>query len=322
MQSKRNVSEPPQAAGYQTPPRMKAAVFFLLLAFAGLLPVYAGDALMPEERVLDITLPLRFSVAGQRWSGGFQWENASGPAVFGAGLELEYGVIPWLSAFAKWPGVNVVSQLEGESCGLFNDVILGLRGGILGPNAPLPALQKENMRLTAAFRFKAPLPSQSGSVGETDLHLWGTGLELSFDYIFSPLFYLNAGADFFYYPRQWADNPGLGGEGRIDLPLEMKFELEPHGTFALRNGFIVLSAGIPFSYQMSMESSFNGTPQGNDRHRFSVGASFGAAFKTAVPFDLELRYAAPVMGKNNFADHAVTLSGTVHLLLVPKKAGL
>jgi hypothetical protein len=299
---------------------MKAAVFFLLLAFAGLLPAYAGDALMPEERVLDITLPLRFSVAGERWTGSFQRENAFGPTVFAAGLELEYGVIPWLSTFARWPGVNMVSRLEGESCGLFNDLVLGLRGGILGPNAPLPALQEENMRLTAAFRFKAPLPSQRESVGETDLHLWGTGLELSFDYIFSPLFYLNAGAEFFYYPRQWADNPNLGGEGRINLPAEMKFELEPHGTFALGDGFIVLSAGIPFSYQMSTESSFNGTPLENERHRFSIGASFGAAFNTAVPFDLELRYAAPVMGKNNFADHVITLSGTIHLLLAPGKS--
>jgi hypothetical protein len=297
---------------------MKKSALFLPLAFACLLPVWAGDTIMPEERVLDITLPLRFSVAGQRWSGGFQWENASGPAVFGAGLELEYGVTPWLSTFARWPGINMVSRLEGESYGLFNDIVLGLRGGILGPNAPLRALQKENLRLTAAFRFKAPLPSQSGSVGETGLHLWGTGLEVSFDYIFSSLFYLNAAADFFYYPRQWGNNPGLGGEGRIDLPVEMKFELEPHGTFALRNGFIVLSAGIPFSYQVSVESTFNGIPLGNDRHRFSIGASFGAAFKTAVPFDLELRYAAPVIGKNNFADHVITLSGTLHLLIAPK----
>jgi hypothetical protein len=296
---------------------MKAAVFLLLLILAGLFPAYAGDARMPGERVLEITLPLRFSIAGERWGSGFQRESVSGPTVFSGGLELEYGVTPWLSTFARWPGINMVSRLDGKSYGRFNDMVLGLQGGILGPNAPFPALQSENLRLTAALRFTAPLPSQSGSAGETDLHLWGTGMALSFDYVFSPLFYLNAGVEFSYYPRQWADNPGSGGEGRVELPVEMKFELEPHGTFALGDGFVVLLAGIPFSYQMSMESRFNGTPQGNDRHRFSIGASFGAAFNTAVPFELRLSYAAPVTGKNNFADHIITLSGTVRIPLSP-----
>jgi hypothetical protein len=299
---------------------MKKTAFFFALAFACLLPAYAGDAVMPEERVFAITLPFRSDMAGQGWNGNGQWENVSGPTVFSTGLELEYGVIPWLSAFVRWaPGVNMFSRLDGEPCGLFNDLVLGLRGGILGPKAPLPVLRRENMRLTAALRLKAPLPSRDGSAGETDLHLWGTGLEVSYDYIFSPFFYLNAGAGVFYYPRQWAVNPNLGGEGRIDLPLELNVELEPHGTFSLRDGFVVLSPGIPLSFQFFPESSFDGTGLENERCRFSAGLSFGAVFMTGIPFEIKLRYAGPAAGKNDFADHVFTLSGTVYLPLSPGK---
>jgi hypothetical protein len=274
---------------------------------------------VPEEHVLELTLPLGIGVAGQRWNGGGQWKNASRFLTVSTGLGAEYGVIPWLSVFFRWtPGINMASKAEGKNGGLFNDMILGFQGSVLGPDAPLAVLQRKDMRLAAALRFKAPLPSRDGSKDETDLHLWGTGLKVSYDYIILPQFYVNAAADFFYYPRQWADNPNLGGEGRIELPLDFQFELEPHGVFALRGGFLVLSAGLPFTYQMSAESKIDGRSLKNDRHRFTIGAAFGAAFKTKIPFDLELLYAAPVAGKNGFAVHAVTLSGTVYLPLPPK----
>jgi opacity protein-like surface antigen len=293
---------------------MKKTAFFFPLALACLLPAYAGDAVMPEERVLELTLPLGFNIAGQAWNGGGKWENVSGFLTLSTGLTVEYGVSSWLSAFARWtPGVNMVSRMEGETGGLFNDVVLGLRGGILGPGAPLTALQRKDMRLAAALRFKAPLPSRDGSAGETDLHLWGTGLEVSYDYIFLPQFYVNAAAEFFYYPRQWANNPVLGGKGRIDLPLELKFELEPRGVFTLGSGFITLSAGLPVTYRMFTESKIDGVSLKNDRHRFSIGASFGAAFMTKIPFALKLFYAAPIAGKNDFASHDITLSGTLYL---------
>jgi hypothetical protein len=299
---------------------MKKSALFLPLVLACLVPARADDAIMPEEHVLDITLPFRFSMARHYWNGGGAWQGVSGPRVLSAGLELEYGVIPWLSVFALWsPGINMYSQMDGEPCGLFNDLVLGLEGGILGPGAPLPALQRQDMRLSAALRFKAPLPSRGGSVGETDLHLWGTGLKVSWDYIFSPMFYLNAAADFFYYPRQWADNPGLGGEGRIKLPLELKFELEPHGIFAIRKGFAVLSVGLPLSYQRFSESSFNGTQLENGRSRYSIGASFGALIMTSIPFAIKLRYDAPAAGMNDFASHIISLSGTLRLPLPPEK---
>jgi hypothetical protein len=302
---------------------MKKTAFFFLLVLGCLLPAYAGDAIVPEERVLELTLPLEFNIAGQAWNDGGKWENVSGLLTLSTGLAVEYGVNSWLSTFARWtPGVNMVSRIEDEPGGLFNDVVLGFGGGILGPGAPLAALQRKDMRLAVALRLKAPLPSRDGSAGETDLHLWGTGLEVSYDYIFLPQFYLNAAAEFFYYPRQWAVNPNLGGEGRIEPPLELKFELEPHGVFSLGSGFITLSAGLPLSFQMFTESSFNGIRLGNDHYRFNIGASFGITFMTKIPFELKVDYTAPVAGKNDYAGHAVTLSGTVYLPLSPKKTPL
>jgi hypothetical protein len=58
---------------------------------------------------------------------------------------------------------------------------------------------------------------------------------------------------------------------------------------------------------------------GNDRYRFSVGASFGVLFMTGVPFEIKLRYDTPVVGKNDFASHIISLSGTLRLPLPPKK---
>jgi hypothetical protein len=298
---------------------MKKTALFLPLVLACLLPARADDAIMPGERVLDISLPFRFGIAQHYWDGNSVWQSAAGPRALSAGLELEYGVVPWLSVFALWPGINMYSQIDGEPGGLFGDLVLGLEGGILGPGAPLPALQTRDMRLGTALRLKAPLPSRDGSAGETDLHLWGTGLKVSWDYIFFPMFYLNAAAEFFYYPRQWANNPNVGGEGRIDLPLELRFELEPHGVFAIKDGFAVLSVGLPFRYHMFSQSSFNGIQEDNDQHRFNIGVSFGALFMTAIPFEINLRYDAPVAGIHDFASHIISLSGTLRLPLPPKK---
>jgi hypothetical protein len=293
---------------------MKKTLLFLPFVLACLFPVYAGDALMPGERVLEITLPFRFSAAPHLWDDGCQWQSFSGPTMVSAGLELAYGVNPWLSTFARWaPGVHMFSQMDGEPYGLFGDLILGLQGRVLGPGAALPALQKENMRLATAFRLKAPLPSRAESVGETDLHLWGTGLEVTWDYVFSPLFYLNLAADFFYFPPQWSVNPDLGGEGRINLPVELKFEMEPHGVFPVKGGAAVLSLGFPFRYHMFVRSSFDEIPEELIRFRLSLGTSFGALFMTPIPFELKLRYDAPLGGMNDFAAHAVTLSGTLQI---------
>jgi hypothetical protein len=299
---------------------MQKTAFFVFLVFVHLLPLHADDAIMPEQHVLELTLPFGFGIANQYWNSGSKWENASGPRIASTGLEMEYGAVSWLSAFARWaPGFNMFSKMDGENYGRFNDIVLGLRGGILGPGSPLAALQTEDMRLTTALQIKTPLPSRKESAGETDLHLWGTGLKVSWDYIFVPQFYLNAAAEAFYYPRQRAENPDLGGDGRIELPMDVKFELEPRGVFAVGDGSLVLSAGIPFTCQVYAESKFDGANLENERRVFSIGAFFGTAFMTEVPFDLKLLYAAPVAGRNGFAFHTVTLSGTVYLRLLPKK---
>jgi hypothetical protein len=287
----------------------------LLLAILILpaLPVFAGDAEAVSEGVLEISVtPAFFRIAPS------DWDIGSAPLLFiNAGLGVEYSVIPWLSTFAAWaPGANMYSSLDAGTFGYLGDVTVGLRGQIIGPEAPV---SKEIMRLTTALEMKIPLPS-TGDAGEPSNHLWGAGLEASYDFIVNQYFFLNAFAEAFYYPDQPSDNPNFGpGNMRVSHPLDLLFQIEPHGILPLKEGAIVLKGGLPISYAMSPATTKEKVGTFEMRHKISLGPVFTVAFtRMKLPFEISLGYAAAVWGKNDFASHDIILSGKMFVPLLTR----
>jgi hypothetical protein len=293
---------------------MKHMTVLLLAALIlSALPVYAGDAEAVGEGVLEISVtPMFFRIAPTEWDGG------RAPLSFwSAGLGVEYGIIPWLSPFVKWaPGINLYSDFDAGDFGYLGDVTVGLRGQIIGPQAPIG---KESMRLTTALELKIPMPS-TGDAGEPDNHLWGTGLEASYDFIINQYFFLNGFMEIFYYPDQPSDNTNFGpGNMRVSHPIDFLIRIEPRGILPLREGALVLKGGLPISYSMSPETAKEKAAAIETRHKISLGPVFTVAFtQMKFPFEISLGYAAAVWGKNDFASHDIILSGKLFVPLLTR----
>jgi hypothetical protein len=121
-----------------------------------------------------------------------------------------------------------------------------------------------------------------------------------------------------YFPAQPSSNINFGpGNRRVDHPLEVLVQLEPHGSWPLKDGAVVLKGSLPLTYGMSLESKRENVNLEDDSHNFSMGPVFTVSFtQFKVPFDVSLQYRAAVFGTRGFAAHDITLSGTIHLPLV------
>ncbi|MDR2480427.1 MAG: hypothetical protein LBD48_14110 [Treponema sp.] len=282
----------------------------VLLALSGAAAVFAEEAELLPESTLRLTIAPSFGFQVQEWEGS----GDDTVMLFNTGLGLEYGVNNWLSAQVLWiPGVNAWSKLDGGKYGLFSDVFLGIKTGIIGSGAPV---DNSAMRLSLAGGITAPLPSSKGSTREGDYHLWGSVLRLYYDYIFSPLFYLNAFAEMVYFPSQRLIGPNYGTRS-VNHPLDCTFELDSRFRYPLEDKGLVLHWGIPLTFRLAPWLNRNDEEYGMESaYNFSVGAFFTVTFaELKFPLDLTLRYSAPVAGQYEQPVHRVSLLGRLNFKL-------
>jgi hypothetical protein len=288
----------------------RMTAFFLTSALLALIvfPAFGEEAELVPGRNLRATLSPSFGTQIEEWEG----VKGGKASLFNFGLGVEYGVRDWISAQALWiPGVNVWSAMENSrEYGYFNDMFLGGKVGILGPRGLVKA---ENMRLSAALGIKAPFPSKTDGDWEEDRHLWGSAARVYYDYIFTDLFYLNGYIEGIFYPEQAAHTPNFSGR-QVYHPLDMTIELDPRFRYGLPGPGMELSWGFPLTYTMSPWINLNREETEKEEiHRFSAGVFFTAAFvRMKCPFDLTVKYVAPVVGTNDRPIHRVSLTGRVN----------
>jgi hypothetical protein len=291
----------------------KIPVLVLLLVFV-FLPAFAEETALLPGKTLRVTLAPSFGFQVQEWEG----REGAKVMLFNTGLGLGYGVSEWFNVQVLWvPGVNAWSELKATSgtgsytYGYNSDIFLGLKIGILGPDAPLV---KENMRFALAAGLVAPLPVTDGSDWEGAYHLWGTALRLYYDYVFTPLFYLNVYVETAYYPNQRLVGPNYGTRS-VDHPLDLNFELDFRFQYPLEEKGMILHWGVPLRFFAAPWINRNDSSKGNERvMRFTPGVFFTASWvKLQFPFDLTLRYEAPLWGKYDMPIHRVSLLGRIYV---------
>jgi hypothetical protein len=185
-----------------------------------------------------------------------------------------------------------------------------MKGGILGENA-LIAVDK--MQFSAALGMKVPLPSREDSIREPDQHLWGTVIQLYYDYVFHPIFTLNAFMEWNIYPYQWADTPNYA-EGAVGHYFDMVGELEGRFQYPLETAGLNLYWGVPLRFSLAPFINTNDANAGDLQYCFTTGLYAGLGFmRTPEPIELFVRYAAPAAGKNDQPIHRVSLLGRVAL---------
>jgi hypothetical protein len=297
---------------------MKIPAIFILAAIlpaGGVGAVYGEEAALVPEKTLRLSVAPSFGFQVQEWYD--EAESAGKVMVFNTGAALEYGVTGWLTAQALWiPGINLWSDMKWdtepdpeEKYGLFMDPFLGLKIGILGEDA---LIEDARMRFSLAAGVKAPMAATEAWEG--DRHLWGSSLRAYYDYVVTPLYYLNLYLELVYFPEQWTDNPNYSSR-TVDHPLEITMELDNRFRYPLDGGDMVLHWGVPLTYSIAPWADRNQGDEGmKPQYSFSLGAFFMLSFvKMALPFDLSLRYAAPLSGKNEQPIQRVTLMGRVYI---------
>jgi hypothetical protein len=301
------------------------AVFLpaLLLALA-LFPAAGEEAeLLPAGNLRAHLAPLAgFQV--QEWEG---WVEGGKTTLFNIGMGIEYGVKDWINIQALWmPGVNAWSSMEdGTEYGYFNDMFIGGKAGIFGPSG---LVKSNKMRLSAALGIKVPFPPKNEETQEGDHHLWGSVLRVYCDYIFTGVFSLTGYLEGVYYPRQMTNMRNFFN-GAAYHPLDITVELEPRFRHKLAEQGMELRWGLPVTYMVSPWYDYDGlgfSGELGDKmkepvHRFSVGAFFTAAFvRMAYPFDITVKYTAPVAGRNARPIHQVSLIGRVNFTIGGSRA--
>jgi len=326
---------------------MKKALILLLLA-AFVLPVFADDALVMPKGVFRFWVAPNYGMADKKFDDDGKKVDIDIPTVavsdgvkfFNLALALEYGVTDWITAAVQWvPGWTLWSTmgfddvvipgpttlyLSQATLGSFGDLFVGAKVQIVGPKAPV---QNSDMRFAAAAGVKVPMPgagqinfpgdflvNESVVMAEIDHHLWGMGVRLYYDYIINPNFFINLYNETILYPEQKVKKSvNFGDDSKVAYGYDLTFELEPQYQMPLDNG-IILKAGLPFTYAMAPETKIDGTGQDNASYLFSIGPNVAAFFtKAFLPFELELQYKLPLMGKTSFAMHVVSLQGKFYL---------
>lgn len=279
-------------------------ITFLLIICVGF--TWAEETELVPAGTLRVTLAPSFGFQIQKWDG---LDTAKVKAL-NIGLGFEYGVINWISAQILWvPGVNVWSSMDDyNNYGYLSDIYGGLKISLIGAASPVAS---EKIRLAVAGGIKIPQVSRDSSDWEADLHLWGSSLRLFFDYLFTPVFYLNAFAEGIYYPEQHYEGPNYTTRN-VYHPLDLYFELEPRFKY-LAGEKTILHFGLPLNLFFAPWINRNDPDAMESTLRLSVGMFFTASFSGCeVPFDLSLRYVAPVWGKFDQPIHRVTLLGRLY----------
>ena len=214
------------------------------------------------------------------------------------GFGAEYGITDWLNVQFLWnPAVKIRPEVEGGT------MFLGLKGGIVGENAPVPS---DRVRLSAALGILIPPTDKKPDLLDQDQNLWGSALRLYSDFVISRYFYINLFFEGDFYPPQRADGNVFYGETvshYLDLAGEMELNFQ---TPPLKDG-LVLKYGAPVKIFYAPYMNADGEQAGS-QYCLSAGAYFGAALppKGSPALEWYARYNTNIMGRNTGPFHRVS----------------
>jgi hypothetical protein len=293
---------------FHVPCLQRGVLLLVCLLLFAVSPLAAETAEGPAQG----TLWARLNVSALTGHGGW---DAAGERIDGEvlnylafGADLEYGVTPWVSLFGRWEPGYLHSAVAGAGeAGTMGDLRFGLRLGVAGERA---LIKTGFLRVAVLAGVKMPLPSGEDTAWEPGTRLWGAGFGLSVDYIPLPWLQVNLSGDVLVNPEQISDNPAYGRRG-VDHALDMVFSLEPRLSILNPDGVIL---GLPVVYEYSPESERAGVGLGDERRLLSAGCSYTLAARSAAwPFEVTVKYLAPIDGMNRIREQRLSLSGKVEI---------
>jgi hypothetical protein len=319
----------------------------LLLLYSLTVSLFADDALIAAKGTLRVYLvgSYFFSDGWYRDNWGHRSGSASAnvmnedesPDLVGVniGAAVEVGLTDWISVSINWiPGWTPWSDFvsyddlttfptflgyENADINGLKDLTVGASLILIGKNGPL--LRSEKMRLTLTPGIVVPLPEgdyeeQFEKAWEEQIwhldvekHTFGISSALSFDYVFSKIFYINLLGGFVYHFEKTGRSVYNPFEDeRIAYGVEIRFETEGHLEIPIEKR-IRLGFGLPVIFTMSSPLKLDGeTQEATDRYMLNIRPNLGLFLDDLpVPLEIELGYRLPLVGKNVWKQYGVCL---------------
>ncbi len=260
---------------------------------------------------LEVGVTDQINVAAQ-WTPGWQFSSntsASAPSA--------------VEAAAPDTASAVVESIENAQQTGLNDLFLGAKIQILGSSGYIPS---ETMRLATSVGAKIPLSTYDPDdenenqangdeyrAGRADRDVWGIGLRVHYDYIFTEEFFLNLYSQTqIFFPRDLDQGGGVDSE--FAYGYEQAFEIDPQVAFPISEGLRLggsLATRFTFTPDIEVEGE---TVDDSATQLLTVTPQVNAFFTSLpVPIETKLQYSIPVYGVNRNATNTIALQINTYL---------
>jgi hypothetical protein len=294
-------------------------LFALALLAAILLPAFADDALVLPARTLRLSIVPTYTTRTKNYDNDgklIDITNHDSISTGNLGFALEYGLTNWISADVHWtPGLTVYSKVVSDVYkyenynGIF-DLFAGVKIQIVGEKAPV---KNASFRLAMTPGLKIPMPDpdwqeqyknnlnhEDYTAQSLDLHAWGVGGRLSFDYVLNKMFFFNLYSEYLYFfERKNANRMPAPNATTYDFAYgySLTFEAEPHFEFMLGKD-LRLGLSLPANYTMFPDYKVDGKTQDDSAKCFLKLTPTASLFlmKSFIPLEFKAGYSMPLWG--------------------------
>lgn len=327
---------------------MKRLLIVLLLA-AVVAPVFADDALLIPGRVIRFRTIPSFSFASEEFDKDAERQSAINGSIdnlniWSLSFALEVGLTDQITVAAQWtPGWRISSNVEAidgltavQTTGTENaqltgldDLFLGTKILIIGPDGFVP---NDTIRFATSLGGVIPLATYDAnetrdnfqSLSEYQAQRVGNdafalGARLHFDYIVTPVFFVNLYSEtLYYFPRDLevsdTSTTGAVSEAEYAYGYEQTFELDPQVRIPVAEG-ITMSGSLAAAFTFTPDTEINGTEVADSATQLlTLNPEVGALFTVLpVPLEAKLQYTLPLYGVNTQATNTIALQINTYL---------
>jgi hypothetical protein len=220
------------------------------------------------------------------------------------GFGAEFATSDWLNLQFLWPGLNVMPDLNVSS------MFLGAKGYFIGNGALISSTGTlEKFRISGALGILIP-PGDEPDLLNQDQKLWGTVLRLYADYIINRYVYINLFYENVFYPPQYQNDNVEAYRDWVRHYRDFTWELEAHFEVPFASG-ITLKGGVPIKFFCAPYMNAS-DEYATSQYYFSMGTYIGIKFPGShPPFELYMKYTAPLVGQNIRQAHRVGITSKV-----------
>ncbi|MDR1202517.1 MAG: hypothetical protein LBL58_12950 [Tannerellaceae bacterium] len=295
---------------------MKTVTLLMTMFVMWTAVVYGEDAAVLPAKTLRFGAGTAIDFVHEAWDGDGKKVNMPDAMIIGTRIGIAYGFTDWFSTVFDWsPGLtdtDLTSIDIGNDGNSAEEIYEGLgdftlkgQFQIIGKNGPVSS-ERFRMRITPGMVIPFPGIDDKDALGN---HTWGMGGDVSFDMLITDTFFFNMFSEVYVFPFKNHSKTNHTGE----------FSLEAGPHYALTIGTANLAFALPINWSAAEENNENMLIDGISSHVLSLRPSLALQLTWPFRINIEIEYAFPLYGKNNYIAHTITIKAPVNFNFAKNK---